>query len=266
MRAVAAICTKELRVYLTTWTSYVLFAAFLLISAFFFQRLVVEFWLQSTQLTEMNAQEYMAQLNLTDWVVAPLFMNITVFFLFLLPILTMRLLAEERKSKTLELLMTVPVAPWQIVLGKYLAAVLMMAMMLALTVVFPLLLQVFGGGGDPGPPGPIDWPSIGVAYLGLFLLGAAFVSVGLFASSLSDSQIVAVVISFAALLLFYVIGLAARGEEGPMQHVFEYLSVTGHLESFVRGLIRSSDVVYYLSMSFLGLFLTYRVVEAQRWR
>lgn len=263
MRNTLAIAGKEARVYLTTWTSYILFGAFMLITAFFFQRLVIEFQLRTMQFMQMQAQQMMEQMNLTDWVMGPLFMNVTVFFLFMLPILTMRLVAEEKKGKTLELLMTAPVRPVEIVLGKYLSGVAMMGIMLALTLVFPLLLHIYGGT-DAGSP--IDWSSIGVAYLGMFLLGSAFVAVGLFTSSVTDSQIVAVILGFAVLLMFYVIGLASRGEEGFWQGFFSYLAVTTHLEGFVRGIIRVTDVVYYVSVAFVGIFLTYRVVEAQRWR
>jgi ABC-2 type transport system permease protein len=263
MRNMLAIAGKETRIYLTTWTSYILFGAFTLITAFFFQRLVIEFQLRSMQFMQMQAQSMMEQMNLTDWVMGPLFMNITVFFLFMLPILTMRLISEERKGKTLELLMTTPVRPIEIVLGKYLSALLIMGMMLALTMMFPLLLQIFGG--TPGQDSPLDWRSVGVGYGGMFLLGAAFVAVGLFASSVSESQIVAVITGFAVLLMFYVIGLAARGQEGFWQQFFQYLSINTHLEGFVRGIVRLPDVVYYLSLVFVGLFLTFRVVEAQRW-
>lgn len=264
MRNTFVIAGKETRVYLTTWTSYVIFGAFMLISAFFFQRLVIEYQLRGMQFMQMQATDMMEHMNLTDWVMGPLFMNITVFFLFMLPILTMRLLAEERKGKTLELLMTVPIRPIDIVLGKYLAAFFMMTIMLALTFIFPVLLQIYGGV-EGTTTSPIDWHSVGTAYLGMMLLGGAFVSVGLFASSLSDSQIVAVIIGFAVLLMFYVIGLAARGEEGFWQNFLQYLSITTHLDGFVRGVVRVSDVVYYLSLIFLGIFLTFRVVEAQRW-
>jgi ABC-2 type transport system permease protein len=259
-----AIAGKELRVYLTTWTSYIIFGAFLLITAFFFQRLVVEYQFHSMQYMQMRSQQMMEQMNLTDWVMGPLFLNITVFFLFMLPILTMRLIAEERRGKTLELLMTSPVRPLEVVLGKYLAAAAVMAIMLCLTLVFPLLLQVFGT--TEGAQSPLDWNSVWVGYLGMGLLGASFVAVGLFTSSITESQIVAVIVGFAALLMFYVIGLAARGEEGFWQAFFAYLSITNHLESFVRGVVRVADVVYYLSLTFVGLFLTFRVVEAQRWR
>ena len=264
MRNMFTLAGKELRVYLTTWTSYVLFGAFILISAFFFQRLVIEFQFRSMQFMQAQAQDMMQQMNLTDWVMGPLFMNIVVFFLFMLPIMTMRLLAEERRSKTLELLMTAPVRPWEIVAGKFLAGTGVMTIMLALTLIFPTLLHVFGSNGLGASP--IDWGTIWVSYIGMFLLGAAFVAVGLFASSVTESQIVAVLIGFAILLMFYVIGLAARGQEGAWQSFFTYLSINTHLEGFVRGLIRTPDLVYFVSFMFVALFLTYRVVEAQRWR
>jgi hypothetical protein len=171
---------------------------------------------------------------------APLFLNITVFFLFMLPILTMRLIAEEKRQKTLELLMTTPVRPIEIVLGKYAAAAGIMTLMLGLTALFPALLELVGGG--QGQHSAIDWHVMGTAYLGMFLLGSAFVCVGLFASSLSDSQIISVIVGFAVLLMFYVIGLAARGQEGVWQAALQYLSVNTHLEGFVHGVVRLTDV------------------------
>lgn len=263
MRNIWTIACKEVRVYLTTWTSYVLFGAFMLITSFFFQRLIIEYQLRAMQLMQLQASDMMQEMNLTDWIIGPLFLNITVFFLFMLPMMTMRLLAEEKRSKTLELLMTTPVRPIEIVLGKYLAGVAMMAILLLLTVLYPILLQIYGTAAGHSP---IDWASIFTAYLGMFLLGAAFVAIGLFSSSLTDSQIVAVIIGFATLLMFYVIGLAAHGESGFWQGLFQALAINTHLEAFVRGIVRLVDVTYYASLIFVGLFLTYRVVEAQRWR
>lgn len=262
MRNTLAIAGKDIRVYLTTWTSYILFGAFLLITAFFFAALVEQYQFVSLQAAQ---QPWMLeQLNLTDTVMGNVFRNVSVFFLFMLPILTMRLIAEERKGNTLELLMTVPARPFEIVAGKFLAALAIMALMLALTLVFPLLLTLYGG--TEGGASPLDWNTVLVGYIGMFLLGAAFVAVGLFASSVTESQIVAVIIAFAILLMFFVIGYAARGREGFWQGFFSYLSLTDHLEDFIRGIVKVQAVVYYLSLAFLGLFLTYRVVEAQRWR
>jgi ABC-2 type transport system permease protein len=202
-------------------------------------------------------------MNLTDWVVGPVVVNASVFLLFLVPILSMRLFAEEHKGKTLELLMTTPVRPVEIVLGKYLAGLVVLCIMLGLTIVFPLLLEILGQGAESSP---LDWHTVGASYLGLFLFGAACVAIGLLASSLTESQIVAAIVAFAVLLMLWVIGLAARGQEGFWQKLLEYLAITTHMESFVRGILKISDVVYYASLAFVGLFLTHRVVDAQRWR
>jgi ABC-2 type transport system permease protein len=240
-----------------------LFGFFILITAFFFQRLVIEFQLQTLEYAQGQQSWAMERMNLTDWVLAPVFMNMSVFFLIMLPMLTMRLFAEERRQKTLELLMTVPVRPVQIVLGKYLSAVVIMMIMLGLTVIFPVLLQVFGGGNGVSA---VDWHTVGAGYLGLFLLGLAVVSIGLFASSVTESQIVAALTGFAVLLLFWVVGLASRGQQGFWGGFLEYLSLTNHLENFVRGIIKASDVLYYVSLASVGVFLTYGVVDAQRWK
>src|SRR5262249_48930497 len=157
--------------------------------------LVGQFQYYSQQYVANQADYMLEQMNLTDMVMGNVFRNVGVFFLFILPILTMRLIAEEKKGKTLELLMTSPVRPSEIVIGKYLAALLMMVIMLGLTVIFPLLLQIYGGNTLPGAAGPLDWGTIGVGYLGMFLLGASFLAVGLFASSISESQIVAVIVA-----------------------------------------------------------------------
>jgi ABC-2 type transport system permease protein len=263
MRNTLAIAGKETRIYFTTWTSYVLIGAFVLITAYFFQALVRQFQLMSAQAMQMQAAWAQEQLNLTDMVVTPLILNMTVFFLFFLPIVTMRLVAEERKGKTLELLLTSPVRPLEIVLGKYLAALLLMSVMLGTTLLFPALLHLFG---ESNGGSVLDWHSTLTGYLGLFLLGAAFLSVGLFTSAVTESQVVAVVLGFFVLLMFFVLGYAAQGQEGAGKAIFEYLGLSNHIEGFARGIIRTPAVVYYTSLVFVGLFLTFRVIEAQRWR
>lgn len=264
MRNTIAIAGKETRIYLTTWTSYILAGAFLMVTAFFFYESVRQFLVMSQQYSMQQAEGMLEQMNLTDWVMAGVFHSVAFFFLFLLPILTMRLVAEERKTKTLELLLTAPVRPLEIVLGKYLGALLIMVLMLAVTVVFPLLLHIYGASG--GDAAPVDWNTVGAGYFGLFLLGAAFVAVGLFASAVTESQIIAVVVGWAILLMFYVIGVTAQGQEGPTRELLEHLGLLNHLETFIQGIVSLKSVVYYLSLAFVGLFLTYRVIEAQRWR
>jgi ABC-2 type transport system permease protein len=134
---------------------------------------------------------------------------------------------------------------------------------LAVTIVFPLILQIFGKAS--GEMSPVDWSSVLTAYLGMFLLGAAINAIGLFASSVTDSQIVAVIVSFAVLLMFWMIGAYGQGKTGAIAEVATQLSLITHLEGFHRGLIRVQDFVYYASLISLGLFLTHRAVEAERW-
>lgn len=263
MRNILAIAGKELRVYLTTWISWVLSGLFMLITATLFQSLVVQYQNRTLELTQQGASVMLERMNLAEWVVAPVFFNITVVFMFVLPILTMRTYAEERRQKSFELMMTLPVRPLELVFGKYLGTLAVVIAMLGLTVLFPVLLTFVA---DAGAENPIDWHTIAVSYLGMFLMSAAFVAIGQFASSLTDSQVVAAVIAFAVLLLALLIGTLAEGQEGAVQEILRYMALANHLETFVSGVIKISDVVYYLSVGFIGLFLTHRVVEAQRWR
>ncbi len=262
MKNTLAIAHKELRIYLTTWTAWVLLIAFLEITAFFFYVLVGEFQRSHLRYVEARAAGILDEMNLTDLVVGPLFSYVATFFIFMLPILTMRLIAEERRSRTMELMLTVPIRPVEIVLGKYIAAFAVMLMMLALTLIFPAMLHFFG---DAGAGAAVDWRTIAAGYLGMLLLGAAALAVGMFASAVTESQVIAVVIGFAVLLVLLVIGMAAEGG-GVWQGLASHLSISNHLHPFARGLVRSVDVIYYLSLTFVGLFLTYRFVEAERWR
>ncbi|MCC6806387.1 MAG: ABC transporter permease subunit [Deltaproteobacteria bacterium] len=258
-----AIAKKELRIYFTTATSYVLLTAFAAITAYFFVVLVGAYAAQTTQFMGMQAQQMLERMNFNDQVILPLFFNIYVFFLILLPMVTMRLIAEEKRTKTMQLLMTTPVRPIEIVLGKYIAASTLIFVMLAITMVYPLILQIYGA--STGDAAPIDWATVLCGYLGMFLLGAAVIAFGLFASSVTDSQIVAVLVSFAVLILFWMIGWAGYGQQGFVADLTANLSLINHLESFTRGILKVSDLVYYVSVIALGLFLTHRAVEAERW-
>lgn len=266
MGNILAIAKKELRISFTTVTAYAVMTVFALITAFFFLQLVSFYQMQSTQFMSMGGQaaQMLEHMNFNDQVITPLFSNIQVFFLFLIPMMTMRLLADEQRMKTMQLLMTTPVRPIEIVLGKYIAAAVLIATMLGITILFPLILQVYGAG-DAGK-GVIDWRSVMTGYLGLFLVGAAFVAIGLFTSSVTDSAFVAVALSFGAGLLLRVVGWAGIGKEGFWHDLPTYLSLLNHLEGFAKGVIRLPDLIYYASLIVLGLFLTHRMVEAQRWR
>jgi ABC-2 type transport system permease protein len=145
------------------------------------------------------------------------------------------------------------------VLGKYLSSVAFLFILLGLTGIYPWILFYYG---SPVP----ELGSILAGYLGLFLLGAAFISVGLFASSLTENQIVAAVICFVTLLLFYVIGWPAQSVDASFGKILQYLSLVDHFTAFSKGLVESRNVVYFLSFILFALFLTKRSIESMRWR
>lgn len=252
-----AIAYKELRAFFVSPIAYVVLAGFLLLSGWFFWSMLTEFsrWVQ--MYSSFQRPEMIEQLNLNDMVVSPLLQNMVFIFLILMPMLTMRLLAEERSQGTDELLLTSPVTTMEITLGKFLGTGLFFAIMLAGSAIYPALLLYFATP-EVGP--------ILTGYLGLLLVGMSFIALGLFTSSLTDNQIIAAVTAFVALLLLFVIGWPANSVGGNLGSVLTYLSVTQHLQDLTRGLITSEDIIYYLSVIALGVFLTQRSLESLRWR
>jgi ABC-2 type transport system permease protein len=190
-------------------------------------------------------------------VFSPLFHNMSIILILVAPLLTMRLLAEEKKSGTDELLYTSPVSVGQIVLGKYFAALIMLAVMLGLTALLSVFAFAYGN------PEIAPWLT---GYLGLFLMGAAFIAIGLFFSSLTENQIVAAFLTFVTLLLLLVLNWVTSSGSGTWQSVLGYLSFSQHFEDLTRGILDTKDVVYYLSFSFFGLFLAHSVIQSRRWR
>ncbi|HEV8643822.1 MAG TPA: ABC transporter permease subunit [Methylomirabilota bacterium] len=246
---------KEMRLYFTSPIAYVVFAIFLLVGGYFFYSIFAFFTMASMQ-AAMNPQMG-RDLNTTDSVLRPLFSNITVILLLLMPMVTMRLFAEERRSGTIELLLTYPVRDGAVLVGKYLAGLVLYVLMLVGTLLYPAMLAWFSR---------IDWGPLFTGYLGLILLGAAFLAVGLFASSLTENQIVASIVTFGVLLLFWVIGWSADYVGGPWGRVLTHLSLIEHYDSFAKGLLDTKDIIYYLSFTTLALFLTLRSLEARRWK
>jgi ABC-2 type transport system permease protein len=180
-----------------------------------------------------------------------------VIFLFVVPLITMRAYAEEKRSGTIELLMTSPITDFQIVIGKFLGAMSLYGAMLGVTLIHIALLFAYG---NP------EWKPILTGYLGLVLLGGCFVSVGLFFSSLTKNQIVAGMFTFVVLLLLWVIGWIGNFSGPTVERLTGYLSLTSHVDDFLRGVIDSQHVVYYLSFITFGLFLTAKAVDSERWR
>jgi ABC-2 type transport system permease protein len=189
--------------------------------------------------------------------ISPLFLNVSVILLFTLPLITMRTYAEEKRSGTIELLLTSPLTDLQIVIGKFLGGMVLYVAMLAVTLVHMAFLFYFG---NP------EWRPIATGYLGLLLMGGCFLSLGLFVSSLTRNQIIAGMVTFAVFLMFWVINWIATFMGPTSQAVLNYLSITEHLNDFARGVIDTKHLVYYFSFIAFSLFLTVRAVDSERWR
>jgi ABC-2 type transport system permease protein len=246
---------KEMRLYFTSPVAWVVLTIFLVIAGYFFYSIFAFFTLASMQ-SAMNPG--MARdLNVTESVMRPLFSNVSVILLLLVPLLTMRLIAEERRSGTIELLLTYPIRDGAVLVGKYLAAFALYAIMLALTLLYPGMVAYFARL-EPGP--------LLTGYLGLLLMGAAFLAVGLFASSLTENQIVASITTFGILLIFWVIGWSADYAGGAIGKILTHLSLLEHFDSFGKGVLDTKDVLYYVDFTIVALFLTLRSLEARRWR
>ena len=259
MRNSFAIAKKELNIYFATPIAYVMFTLFVVIGSYYFINLVTQYEDISRRSMMMQNQDLLSRLNFQDVIFRSLFGFLGIILVFIVPFLTMRLIAEEKRARTIELLFTTPVSPIEIVLGKFFAAVGILACALGLTLLYPILIQVFAGQAG------VEWRSVMLGYLGLFLLGAAFMSIGLFISALTDSQVVAALVTFVVLLMLWIIGWAAQGAEGTAKELLQYVAAVGHLDSFSKGIIDLKDVVYFVSIIVLGLFATHRAIEAHRW-
>ena len=246
---------KEMRLYFTSPIAWVILTIFLFIAGYFFYSIFAFFTLASMQ-SAMNPAMG-RDLNVTDSVLRPLFSNVSVILLLLMPLVTMRPFAEERRAGTIELLLTYPVRDGAVLVGKYLAGLTLYALMLALTLVYPLLVFYFAR---------VEWGPLATGYLGLLLMGATFLAVGIFASSLTENQIVASIITFGVLLIFWVIGWSSDYLGGTWGRVLSHLSLIEHFDSFAKGVLDTRDVLYYVDFTIVALFLTLRSLEARRWK
>ncbi len=245
---------KEMLLYFTSPVAYVVFTIFLLIVGYFFYSIFAFFTVASMQAAMNPAMA--RDLNVTDGVMRPLFSNVSVILLLLMPIITMRLFSEERKSGTIELLLTYPVRDGAVLVAKYLAALTLYALMLFLTLLYPAIVASFAR---------LEWGPLVTGYLGLVLMGGAFLAVGVLASSLTENQVVAAVSSFGVLLLFWVIGWSADNAGGVLGRVLAHLSIIDHYDGFAKGVIDTRDVIFYVNFIALALFLTLRSLESRRW-
>ena len=258
MRNVLTIAGREFRSIFTSPIAYVVLTGFLLLGGWFFFNLVARFnLLLSLYSSFQQMGDAASDMNLNDFVVAPLLQNLAVILVILVPMITMRTFAEEKRTGTYELLLTSPVGTGQIVLGKFLGVAGFITLMVALTGIYAAILVAFGN------------PEIGVmlsGYFGLLLLALSFVAVGLFASSLTENQIIAAVTGLVMLLLLFVISWPAESAGETLGGILKYVSVTEHFSEMVRGVIETKSLIYFASMIVGWMFLTQRSVESIRWR
>ncbi len=255
MRMTWIIAKRDLGSFFNSPIFYVVTTVFLIIYSFMFFNILNFFSFQSFQARQLQAMGM--NLNLNEMVIEPSLQNMSVILLMIIPIITMRSFADEKKMKTFRLLLSSPVHLREIILGKFLACMIVVAVMILLSsysVGFLFLL------GEP-EPGPVV-----TGYLGVLLMAGCFVSVGIFASSLTDNQIVAAVLTFGFSLFMWVIGWGAQAAGSTTGQVLQYLSIVDHLDRFLKGLVDTSDLVYYLSFILFSLFLCHRVLDSNRWR
>ncbi len=254
MRNVWIIFRKEIRSYFVSPIAYLLLTTFALIFGFFFWNLLGFFVVRGME-AQMSGQ--MFPMNLNEMLIRPLLSNVSVIGLFFIPMITMRLFAEEKRSGTIELLATSPIRDVEIILGKWLAALALYGCMLVFTALsFGFLFKY----GNP------DWKPLLIGYLGLFLQAGALLAIGTFISTLTRNQIIAGAATFGVCLLLWIIEWVSGYETATWAQVLSYLSVITHFESFAKGVLDMKDAIFYLTLIFLGLFLTARSMESLRWR
>ena len=248
------IARKDFRGYFTSPIAYIVIAGFMLIMGWMFFYTLSHFEMQNMQYQQFNMGK---GVSITEGIVRPLYGNMNVIFLFIVPFITMRLFAEEKKQHTIELLMTCPVTLTEIILGKFFSSFLMIKIMLAITLIYPIIL-FSSGNPELGP--------IVTSYIGTILLASCYLSLGVLFSALTENQIVAGSLTFASALFFWLVNWASQAAGPVWSEVFNYLSLISHYNNFGQGLLNSSDIIYYCSFIGFGLFLTHRVLDSFRWR
>jgi ABC-2 type transport system permease protein len=254
LRNIGAVAGKELRSYFGSPVAWVMMGLFAVIFAWFFTVYLDVFMKNSMQSQFGGGPQSM---NVNMMLVRPLLSNASVLILFLLPMVTMRTYSEEKRSGTIELLLTSPLTDLEIILGKFIGAIGLYAGMLLVTIVYVAILFFYG---NP------EWKPVISGYLGLLLLGSCFIAMGLFISSLTKNQMVAGAASFIVFLFFWIINWFADSAGPTVGSILSYLSITEHFDDFGKGIIDTKHIIFYLSFISFGLFLTLKSVDSERWR
>ncbi|WP_240419897.1 ABC transporter permease [Paenibacillus periandrae] len=237
MRRIGAICKKELQLYFYSPTAYAAFAFFFLISGYFF------------------SANFLNPPNIVD--VRPVVGTVTFVFLLIIPLLTMRLMSDELRQGTDELLLTSPASITEIVIGKYLAAAIVQLMLVAGCLIYPWIMSAYG---------TLDLPIFWLSYLSMFLIGAAMMSIGLFASSLSAHQMVTGIVAFAILLMFWTVEWLGDMLGGKLKDYLGLFSIIGRGMNLQKGVLNFADILFYVTLIIVFIVLSIQVLERKRWR
>ena len=258
MRNILAIVERELRAYFNSPIAYVVLTIFIFISGLFFRSILAQV-MQMGLMSQMQAAQLGPRpMDMPGMISRGFLSTMSVILLFIMPMLTMGLLSEEKKRGTIELLLTSPLTDLQVVLGKFFAGAAFFIILLLSTWV-PMAALYFFGSPASGP--------ILTAYLGLLLYGLALIAIGLFISSLTENQIIAAVLSFGTIMVLWLVDVVANNAESPTsKSLLTYLSILSHLDDFMKGVLSTSHIIFYVSLMLIGLFLTYRSIDSLRWR
>lgn len=264
LRNTLAIASKELNIYFTTLVGYAGFGAYAFLMGLMFISHLNNYQQLTDRFVSNRQPGMLEQLNFNDAIITPMLSSGLGMFLFFVPFLTMRLFAEEKSARTFELLMTAPLRTLELVMGKFLAVTAMIAVFCLIPMVFPFILHVYGSSSGTGSP--VEWWPVASGFGAIFLMGLTCASVGMLVSSLSESQVVAAVGTFAVLLVGFVLPTIAQRLDGDWRALLEYLTPLTHVGRGLQGRVRLADLTYFVSVNAVLVYLTHRVVEAQRWR
>jgi len=254
LRNIRAIAAKELRAYYSSPVAWVLMGLFAALFGYFYI-VYLDAFVRESMGGQFGQGPQTVNVNMS--MIRPLLGNASILILFVLPMVTMRTYAEEKRSGTIELLLTSPLKDFEIILGKYAGAMAMYLGILAVTGIYMSILFIWG---SPA------WQTVLSGYLGLLLLGGGFVATGLFISSLTNNQMVAGTASFVIFLLLWIIGWFGESAGPFWGSVLRYLSITEHFDDFGKGVIDTKHLIFYLSFIAFGLFLATKSVDSDRWR
>ncbi len=248
---------KEIKNYFSSPIGYVILTVFAAIAGFFFYTITFNFILFCLQTETNYINPFVQTPNINEMVVRPIFSSLGFVFIIIIPMISMRLFAEEKSAGTIQILLTSPLKPINIILGKYFASLTFLLIMISVTFFYQLLFFLYS---TP------TWQPVLVGYIGLFLLGSTFLALGILISSLTNNQIIAVILTFGLFLFLWIIGWSIENTNSQWRLIAEYISFYNHYQDFSKGILDTKSITYFCSIIFFSLFLTHKQIQAYRWK